>query len=532
MVKESRRRSVNMLNNVRDCLKSNIVWIITGIIASVLMFIMFYMSPLRADDLVWGSEVGIDRLKNWFEGYNGRYTGNLFVLIMTRIPIVLRVVFQILIMILFIKFIYDIMAKNSNAIGLFLILFVLMPLSVFTQTITWISGFANYITSAVLIFFHMKMVYGILLDNRKYQFWMIVLLGLICFIGQFILETATIYLVVFYLSANILYIIQSKKISICLFVNFILTVTGAFCMFMNSAYSAALKGETTTTYKEITITDNILSLIGEWWLKFVDNIVPKWIAMNHLINIILMVLLLLMWSVCVGKKFAKLKIFMQITGSLLLGFFLYDTIDKQWEILYSVGNGIWAVISIIFLLYIIVTITMVVSDKNKKIRMLTAALSQVFLMGPLVIVNPINDRCFLITYIFWGILTAEFFAYIVFYLAEYIQKEDLLLSVRKFFRRSLSAFLLVMLVQMLLGQSFSYKIEKICKEQIQLCIEQKWDKLVLPYVPYSIEYCYGYNILNDDEYWIENYKHFYNIPKDVELSFMDYNMWILRSVSD
>jgi len=303
-------------------------------------------------------------------------------------------------------------------------------------------------------------------------------------------------------------------------------------MFMNSAYSAALKGETTTTYKEITITDNILSLIGEWWLKFVDNIVPKWIAMNHLINIILMVLLLLMWSVCVGKKFAKLKIFMQITGSLLLGFFLYDTIDKQWEILYSVGNGIWAVISIIFLLYIIVTITMVVSDKNKKIRMLTAALSQVFLMGPLVIVNPINDRCFLITYIFWGILTAEFFAYIVFYLTEYIQKEDLLLSVRKFFRRSLSAFLLVMLVQMLLGQSFSYKIEKICKEQIQLCIEQKWDKLVLPYVPYSIEYCYGYNILNDDEYWIENYKHFYNIPKDVELSFMDYNMWILRSVSD
>ena len=53
-----------------------------------------------------------------------------------------------------------------------------------------------------------------------------------------------------------------------------------------------------------------------------------------------------------------------------------------------------------------------------------------------------------------------------------------------------------------------------------------------PNVIYLFRVGIFYNILNDDEYWIENYKHFYNIPKDVELSFMDYNMWILRSVSD
>lgn len=33
---------------------------------------------------MWGSQEGLDLLKNGFQGYNGRYFGNIFALIITR----------------------------------------------------------------------------------------------------------------------------------------------------------------------------------------------------------------------------------------------------------------------------------------------------------------------------------------------------------------------------------------------------------------------------------------------------------------
>ena len=46
--------------------------------------ILCYLFPYTGDDWAWGSKIGIDRLNNWFENYNGRYVGNLIVLAMTR----------------------------------------------------------------------------------------------------------------------------------------------------------------------------------------------------------------------------------------------------------------------------------------------------------------------------------------------------------------------------------------------------------------------------------------------------------------
>ena len=52
----------------------------------ILFFVMFYMSPYRLDDWTWGRKVGINHLMNHFQGYNGRYFGNIIVLLLLRIP--------------------------------------------------------------------------------------------------------------------------------------------------------------------------------------------------------------------------------------------------------------------------------------------------------------------------------------------------------------------------------------------------------------------------------------------------------------
>ncbi|MBE6715009.1 MAG: hypothetical protein E7575_07010 [Ruminococcaceae bacterium] len=46
--------------------------------------ILVLLFPYSGDDWAWGSEIGLDRLETRFESYNGRYAGNLLVLILTR----------------------------------------------------------------------------------------------------------------------------------------------------------------------------------------------------------------------------------------------------------------------------------------------------------------------------------------------------------------------------------------------------------------------------------------------------------------
>ena len=43
-----------------------------------------YLFPYTGDDWAWGSSIGLGRLKSFFAGYNGRYVGNLIVLLLTR----------------------------------------------------------------------------------------------------------------------------------------------------------------------------------------------------------------------------------------------------------------------------------------------------------------------------------------------------------------------------------------------------------------------------------------------------------------
>ncbi|WP_242435449.1 hypothetical protein [Enterococcus faecalis] len=54
------------------------------ILAFLLLTIIFYFIPYAHDEWMWGSQEGLDLLKNGFQGYNGRYFGNIFALIITR----------------------------------------------------------------------------------------------------------------------------------------------------------------------------------------------------------------------------------------------------------------------------------------------------------------------------------------------------------------------------------------------------------------------------------------------------------------
>lgn len=58
--------------------------IITYLSIFILLFLLCLLFPYSGDDWAWGSQIGLNRLSNWFENYSGRYFGNLIVIALTR----------------------------------------------------------------------------------------------------------------------------------------------------------------------------------------------------------------------------------------------------------------------------------------------------------------------------------------------------------------------------------------------------------------------------------------------------------------
>ena len=114
----------------------------------IIFFVLFSIwqlwVPEALDDWRWGSEVGIMRLKTWFEGYNGRYFGDILVIVLTRLPIVLRSMAISGIMTAMLYLIYQLTEYKILSFLICVFFVVNIPTSLMSQTYGWVSGFSNF----------------------------------------------------------------------------------------------------------------------------------------------------------------------------------------------------------------------------------------------------------------------------------------------------------------------------------------------------------------------------------------------------
>lgn len=123
----------------------------------VCLVLLARLFPLSGDDWAWGTSIGLDRLRNHFDGYNGRWAGNLAVLVLTRSSTlaaitVSGVLCAILVLLTRISGLSG-LAGYATALAALL----LMPLGTWRQTVVWLSGFSNYVlsTAGLLVFIWM-----------------------------------------------------------------------------------------------------------------------------------------------------------------------------------------------------------------------------------------------------------------------------------------------------------------------------------------------------------------------------------------
>lgn len=226
--------------------------------------IFYYFLPFAGDDWAWGCEIGIERLKNAFDGYNGRYVGNLLIILITR-SIIAKVVFCTLTVFLLIFILskifdslYGVKKSTSNYIIAFSSVLILVlpnqiafgdiqPFQIFGSTIGWLSGFTNYVVPSVLIlvFYYFVTVKGF---NSKPVYALLVIDGLLACLC---VEHYTLFCLVFSAAVFIYRYYFYKKICRKSLSFLLGSLIGSIIMFSNSSYRLMQKGNVSDNQRAV-----------------------------------------------------------------------------------------------------------------------------------------------------------------------------------------------------------------------------------------------------------------------------------------
>ncbi|MQS75902.1 DUF6056 family protein [Companilactobacillus halodurans] len=208
--------------------------------------------PLLGDDLHWGTYFGSNYFPNGiFLKYDGRYLGDFLVILLTKIRPVAFIAYGTFVtaIVYLIQKIRDQIATpkslglvSSTLMATFLLI---MPKTIFKQTLGWHSGFSNYVTSAI---FPLLMLFLILknYDNKEVHYYRtsVILIFIGSIAAQFFAEHITVLNVI---NGILIWIFLrkhfGKRFQKILKLTIAGNIIGAFLMFINKAYITVLTGK-------------------------------------------------------------------------------------------------------------------------------------------------------------------------------------------------------------------------------------------------------------------------------------------------
>ena len=483
------------------------------IILFLILFIICYLFPYTQDDWTWGSQFGLDQLHSWFKNYNGRYAGNILVLLLTRFRF-LRALVESTILFLIGIFLNKIIKVNKYTKYLSFLFLMFMPISIFSQGIAWTSGFCNYVIPSLISLIYIYLNNN-LFEGKEYKLnkhLMIPLLFLGC-IGCLFIEYMSIYLILLAIYINIYYYIKNKHLDWTNITFLIGTLIGTSIMFSNGSYYLIMKGTDITGYRSIRKKNLILSSLSVYSQDI--SLYLGW--HNNILSIIMSILLLIICNKKLNTKKAnkKLTTLLKILSNIIFFYIVYMIIMKfhNGRIIFGssrVNFLVEAFLSSVILLALLIAILFIIDDKERKNRLILEFISLIVIVGPLLFVSPIGPRCFLPSYIVLVLITLELMLYL---------KPKGSINIRKISLYTLFIFL----IGCLSTYAFIYKVDT---ERTNYLLANKNSKnIVLPLIPYS-NYTWSVNPKNED--FLEKYKRYYNINADTEIKFIEYGKWKLE----
>ncbi len=365
--------------------------------------VLFLVIPYCDDDLRWGSTMGMERLANWFDGYGGRYLGYIIILLLAKFyP--LKVISEALVLTLLVYMLDRLSYENQTEYVSVIFLFF-MPLSIFSDTIGWTSGFANYITSVAFSLVYVRYVYR-RLDGENIPVTYISVIGFIALgmVNSLIVEHFSIYnfcLAVF----MILYtFIAEKRVRLPELGYLAGVIGGIALMFSNSTYREIASGD--DFYRGVN-TSNMASTVVNRFGRIINICYLE----LPLIVISITVVIFLLWKERrkeldgTAGKIADIG-----TAVICFGNPIILLANQTREYDHAAKNLVTLALLLLVLLAIVVTVGVFSWQARRFWQCMGAIISIVIPAAPFLLVSPMSYRCFCGSYIFWIVLIYQLLA--------------------------------------------------------------------------------------------------------------------------
>ena len=363
-----------------------------ALIAAPILIALFYaiIAPYMSDDWAWATSTGEHRFHTFFENYNGRYLGNLYILALSRCePLwILSLPVAIFLILFFIKkFI-----QSDNILYYFIPAAALgiMSREMFRQIIMWRSGFSNYVPPALAILFYMVIIRNIFDDNvPEYKKGASFITYIISVVGALFMENLTLYCIALDVSVLIYTKIKFKKVFFPHIMHLAGSITGGVIMFSNSAYINILKGNDASSYRTFggtSILDTIINNSAE---------LCEWLFENSARLFLIVSLVLLVLIVSAAKKSRLSKRNTVICLSCLAITFAYEITMLIYPASWAENLYLRIISALVFYLCLIaVTVLLPLQNKADKTKALFSLVSAVVMAMPMLLISPISPRCF------------------------------------------------------------------------------------------------------------------------------------------
>ena len=351
--------------------------------------------PMTGDDWMWGSYQGENLLKDMFEGYNGRFSGNLLIIALTRSTALRVLLFASLLLFVMLTPCLLIKKKSLTLMAFSSLSLLLIPKSVMVQGLVWTSAFANYVppVAIMMLFFIVERS----AFDKEAPVHSPIRVG-ICsaiflplgFVGAMFMETATICT----LFAVVLFIIACYIKHKQFFPSHIAflcgNIVGAYLIFSNSVNES---------YRAFPSWENIQSILYTRIADIVSNLFGQGVFLFIVISALCLAI-----SARYFKSKDSLVRYTALASSganlFCLGIFITHRIEPGWSIFFGDLESSVILLAFFVLLYcvtVLLTVLICVKDKSTRLKLVLCFISAGVLIAPMLIIDPYGPRCILPT---------------------------------------------------------------------------------------------------------------------------------------
>ena len=481
---------------------------------------LFYLFPYTGDDWAWGSQIGLDRLETWFDNYNGRYFGNLLVMVLTRSKLV-NVLLTALSMVAF-CLLPKIFVKSEKYLpyALGALFFFLIPQNMRVQVVVWTAGFSNYVPPILLIFLYLVMVQNVFDDEQPiYGKLPVIVSPIIGFAAALFMENVTLYNLVAAAAIVVLAFIRFRKVYAVHIAYLAGSIAGAAMMFANSAYGSIAQGG--DEYRSSVLSQDLIGTIANNMNVIVRSLFLDNLAAWGIFSVLCLVCYVLYLRSGAGKKICHFAVGVHfVCGGMLVA----KSCNPDWMFFVNTGATItltilvFAMMAVGYCLSALALLFFCVDERKTKLRVLFLLLSIPVMAAPLLVVNPVGERGLFSSYM---MLAAACVA-----LLSYLMNR---IHIPKKIQKALVALILVVCVVMM-GVLVNiywtvHQYDTLRNEYVRKQVDAGFRTVMMSRLPYEDHVWCSV----PENLWAERYKLFHGIDQDVEFELLEpvvFDEWI------